>query len=240
MEDFLHTHEAAELFRLNERSSALLLLDAPRPVSAADVILPFHPIYERAFAPAHGFASMHALVDALSRSGRGGGGPAAPRCVRFRRSVFTPHGGSSALQRSVGTRSRCVGSPLVRGLVARVLRAIPELDAIPPRPNTTELVIVRGSGAKRRLDHPGWDDYVAKRRLDPTVLVQDMGAIPVLEQMQLARSVSSAIGQHGAALTHFLWMRPNAHAREVDVQRQCECYHNIAVWMNLSYEQVVM
>ena len=67
-------------------------------------------------------------------------------------------------------------------------------------------------------------------------LVVDMATLPILEQMKLARSAGTLIGQHGAALSHGMWMHPNSTLVEVDVQKQCSCYHNIARWNRLRYE----
>ena len=67
-------------------------------------------------------------------------------------------------------------------------------------------------------------------------LVVDMATLPILEQMKLARSAGTLIGQHGAALSHGMWMHPNSSLVEVDVQKQCSCYHNIARWNRLRYE----
>ena len=224
MEDLLHTYEASRLFGVDE--AQLVLLDAPRNTSAREVIQPFHEVYQRVFAPRLGFVTAHDLVDSHGRD---------TRCLRFRGAVFQPHGGSSALQRSVGHDTQCVGSPLIRGFVRRIMSRIPELRAVRSNPNLT-VYLNRGPSAKRKVEHPEWDAVIRSAAGVDNHLVVDMATLPILEQMKLARSAGTLIGQHGAALSHGMWMHPNSTLVEVDVQKQCSCYHNIARWNRLRYE----
>jgi hypothetical protein len=223
MEDLLHTYESSRLFGVDE--AQLVLLDAPRNTSARDVIQPFHEVYERVFSPRLGFATAHELVDSHRRD---------TRCLRFQGAIFQPHGGSSALQRSVGEDTQCFGSPLIRGFVHRILSRIPGLSAVRSNPNLT-VYLNRGPSAKRKFEHPEWDALI-QNATGVDSLVVDMATLPILEQMKLARGAGTLIGQHGAALSHGMWMHPNASLVEVDVQKQCSCYHNIARWNRLRYE----
>lgn len=196
-----------------------MLLDAPRGVSAQSVAFPFHPLSEAVFAPVHGYRAAHEVVDTA-----GGGGAAAPACVEFRTALFPPHGGSSALQRSVGLPTRCAGSPLVRGFVARAMAALPGVRDVPPAASPSDpghtLLLVRGAAALRKVTHPAWDARVAAARASPGVRVLDPSSVPLFDQMRAVRRARRVEGQHGAALAHFMWMREGAAAVEVDKDMQ--------------------
>jgi len=60
----------------------------------------------------------------------------------------------------------------------------------------------------------------------------------IFEQMKVARSAKVLIGEHGAALTHGIWMHPGTTLVEIRQTFRCHCYENVAAWTGLKYNRL--
>ena len=209
--------------RINGR---LIIFDAPGHDNIPQTFLPvYHPLVERFF----GNRPFQSMRDFLQND----------ECVKFSKLAFLPHGGTSPLSRSISSRQTCSPSPLMSAFVKDFLDSVPEVRDV----TSTKIVIVeRGSESHRKHTHLGYGDFLEELKRSneynkDVVSVVNFGkeGLGILEQMKIARSAKVLIGEHGAALTHALWMRPGTKLVEITDTFRCHCYDNIAEWRQLDY-----
>ena len=226
-EDLLHTFESSQLFDWRKgRDARLLILDAPKGITAQNQVEPYFPVYEATFAPKHGYSAAWQYFETLGNH----------TCVQFERSYWQPHGGSSAFQRSVAEKSACINSPLITAMVDTIL------DAVAPKPTQVQqervTAIIRNVSTVRSVQSPAWDAFLHSNLEDSSFEFVDFATLSIVDQIKIARASHKLIGLHGAALTHALWMQPESHLIEVDMGFRCHCYANIASWVGIQYTMI--
>ena len=78
----------------------------------------------------------------------------------------------------------------------------------------------------------GYAEFINQLRLNMqrNVQVVDFAELKdIFEQMKVARGAKVLIGEHGAALTHGIWMHPGTTLVEIRQKFRCHCYENVTL-----------
>lgn len=161
-------------------------------------------------------------------------------CATFEKVAFIPHGGTSQLSRGSGDAGakNCRISPVVHGFAKTILSAHPEIEKI----RAEKIVFIhRGKGTSTSRPVHGYAEFINQLRLNMqrNVQVVDFAELKdIFEQMKVARGAKVLIGEHGAALTHGIWMHPGTTLVEIRQKFRCHCYENVAAWTGLKYNRL--
>ena len=161
-------------------------------------------------------------------------------CATFEKVAFIPHGGTSQLSRGSGDTGakNCRISPVVHGFAKTILSVHPEIEKI----RAEKIVFIhRGKGTSTSRPVHGYAEFINQLRLNMqrNVQVVDFAELKdIFEQMKVARGAKVLIGEHGAALTHGIWMHPGTTLVEIRQTFRCHCYENVAAWTGLKYDRL--
>jgi hypothetical protein len=242
LEQIVNLYEVMLAHHLPRDGGRVVIFDSFKRQSVEDVIKFHSPVYgeliKRVFSSNFPLTTMGLYIDE-KRAQNGVGADETNQTILFDRMAFVPSGGTSKLSRGgKGESLGCTPSPVITSFISLVMDKLPEVKAV--EATLDAVFIVRGvQTSNRRVVSRSYEELLNRVKDNPKVKVVDFAEVgDIIEQMKIVRSAKALVGQHGAGLTHALWMHQGSKVIEIADGFRCHCYTAISNFAGHEYQKI--